>query len=73
MPSVQSVPEPRGGDKLGSAADVPQAVTWICVDSAATPHHGSFQVSKGTPGGWNFPSFTFSLPSVVVQRVPGHV
>lgn len=74
MPSVQSVTKSRGGDKWGSAPNVsPSRVTWMCVDSADTPRHSSFQVSKGTSGGWNFLSFTLSLPSVAVQRVPGQV
>lgn len=74
MPSVQSVTESRGGDKRGSPPNVsPSRVTWMCVDSADTPCHSSFQVSKGTSGGWNFLSFTLSLPSVAVQRVPGQL
>lgn len=72
MPPGQSVTESRGGDKWGSAPAVtPSRVSWMCAGSALTPCHSSFQVSKGTSGGWDFLNFTLSVPSVAVQRLPG--
>lgn len=74
MPSVQSVTKSRGGDKGESAPNMsPSRVTWVCADSADIPCHSSSEVSKGTSGGWNFLISTLFLPSVAVQRVPGHV
>lgn len=74
MSPGQSVTESRGGDKWGSAPAVtPSRVSCMCAGSALTPCHSSFQVSTGTSGGWDFLSFTLSLPSVAVQRLPGCV